>query len=302
MKMKKLLLLAAIIFVSLALFSFAPKVNAATCGEQGGVCTPGSCGSGLNSVPFDSNINCSIEVGQVCCVGSAPVGSGASSCYGKNNGDTCTWSGGAGVCRIGTNNDDPDNPYSYTACVAVSQSSGGYGSGSSSSPECVGASSGADCWVGTTAGSCVSNGEGGLFCLTTNGFPGTSGTPSTGGAAGPGGLQSTGGSIGGAVTCPGGSIVGGFCVPGNTGLANPSGGLFAIISNFLMWLIGIFGFLALVGFIISGIQYILAAGDEGIMETAKRNMTYTIIGVIVGLSGLVILNAVTAALNAAPIF
>jgi len=239
MQSKKLLLIAAIIFISLALFSFAPKASAQSTCTTTADCGPGRCCDALSAT-----------------------------CY------ACT----ASTCGNGVvdqNSEDCDmNDLQGQTCQDFFGPSGTLYTGG--------------------ALSCNSNCTFNLNSCTE----GSSGTP-------PAGQLPTAGAppAGAAANCLGGSIVGGFCVPTNTGLADPQGGIFAIISNFLMWLIAIFGFLALAGFIISGIQYIVAAGDEGVMETAKRNMKYTIIGVIVGLSALVIIQAVTAALNAtSPIF
>ncbi len=80
-----------------------------------------------------------------------------------------------------------------------------------------------------------------------------------------------------------------------TGL--PSGSITGIIRNLLMWLLMIFGFLGIIGFVISGIMYILAAGEEGTMEKAKSAMKWSIVGVAVGLLGIVVIQAVTLALN-----
>jgi hypothetical protein len=71
----------------------------------------------------------------------------------------------------------------------------------------------------------------------------------------------------------------------------------AIIINLVKWLLGIFGFIAIIGFVISGIQYILSSGDEDMQQRAKRTLVYSITGVIVGLGGLVIIYAVQNALG-----
>ena len=65
-----------------------------------------------------------------------------------------------------------------------------------------------------------------------------------------------------------------------------------IIANVAYWLLGIFGFIAIIGFIISGIMYLVSAGDEDRQERAKRAMYYSITGVVVGLVGLVVIYAV----------
>jgi|SRR6185369_4936527 len=105
-----------------------------------------------------------------------------------------------------------------------------------------------------------------------------------------------------ATTCPSGNFtpVAGVCVPNNTGLSNMPIAL--ILKNFMNWLLGIFGFLGIIAFIISGIQYLTSAGDEKMAETAKNNMKYSIIGIIVALSGYVVILAIDAALNANPYF
>jgi hypothetical protein len=77
----------------------------------------------------------------------------------------------------------------------------------------------------------------------------------------------------------------------NTGLPYSSS-LSTIIQNVAKWLLAIFGFIAIIGFVISGIIYLISAGDEDAQERAKRAMIYSITGVIVGLVGLVVIYAV----------
>ncbi|MEF3691864.1 MAG: pilin [Candidatus Moraniibacteriota bacterium] len=97
-----------------------------------------------------------------------------------------------------------------------------------------------------------------------------------------------------AVTCPAGfdsSL--GVCIPNDTGLPDPGLDPVAIIiENVMMWLLGVVGFIAIIAFVISGMQYLLSAGDQNMIETAKRNMKWSIVGVIVALMGLIILNFV----------
>ena len=65
-----------------------------------------------------------------------------------------------------------------------------------------------------------------------------------------------------------------------------------IITNLAKWLLGIFGIIAIIAFTISGIQYLISAGSEDMQQRAKRNLIYSITGVIVGLGGMVIISAV----------
>jgi len=88
----------------------------------------------------------------------------------------------------------------------------------------------------------------------------------------------------------------GVCFPTNTGLSAQAIGI--IITRVLVWILGIFGVLAIISFVVSGIQYLVSAGNEKVAETAKRHMTYSIVGVVVALSGFVIIRAIDTALNA----
>jgi len=99
------------------------------------------------------------------------------------------------------------------------------------------------------------------------------------------------------VTCPdttGWDNSSGVCIPTQTGLPNPTGEdpLVTVAMNVMDWILSIVGVIAIIAFAISGIQYLLSAGNEDIIETAKRNMKWSIIGVIVALSGLIIINFV----------
>ncbi|MCA9364682.1 MAG: hypothetical protein KC736_02210 [Candidatus Moranbacteria bacterium] len=91
--------------------------------------------------------------------------------------------------------------------------------------------------------------------------------------------------------------VAGVCVPtkANTGLSEASVG--TVVENFMKWILGIFGFLAVIAFVISGIQYLTAAGNEGQIDTAKNNMKWSIVGVLVALGGYVIILAIDSLLS-----
>ena len=87
-------------------------------------------------------------------------------------------------------------------------------------------------------------------------------------------------------------------LPTNVGLPNPPGGLTSVISGLTNWILGIFGFLAIISFVVSGIMYFLAAGDDKSQEKAKKQMIWSITGVVIGLVGLVVIYAVDMLLNA----
>lgn len=80
----------------------------------------------------------------------------------------------------------------------------------------------------------------------------------------------------------------------------PSGTVTGIVTNVLMWLLFMLGIVGVIGFVISGIMYLISTGDQTMIDRAKKGMTYSIVGIIVGLAGVVIIQAVEAILNGIP--
>jgi hypothetical protein len=98
-----------------------------------------------------------------------------------------------------------------------------------------------------------------------------------------------------------GNVWGGGVSGGGWSLSNPyglpAGSILGIASNLLFWLLAIFAILGVIGFVLSGIWYLIAAGDEGMSKKGKEGMTVSIIGIIVGLSGFIIMQAISALLG-----
>lgn len=94
-----------------------------------------------------------------------------------------------------------------------------------------------------------------------------------------------------------GSQGGGWSLGNVSGFGLPSSSISGIIRNLLLWLLMIFGLLGIIGFVIAGIMYIVAAGDEKTIERAKEAMKYSIIGVIIGLVGIIVIQAIDLALR-----
>jgi len=93
-----------------------------------------------------------------------------------------------------------------------------------------------------------------------------------------------------AITCPDTTnwdASSGVCIPTTTGL--PDNTVAPVIENVMNWLLIAIGSIAIIAFVISGMQYLLSAGDQNMIETAKRNMKWSIVGVVVALMGMVIL-------------
>jgi hypothetical protein len=137
--------------------------------------------------------------------------------------------------------------------------------------------SGATCTGSSTCCSnlCAADAAGKFVC---------SGTGGTGG----------GGTVGGAGTGGGTATGTGWNISsiGGYGLPSAPGGIMGIISGILSWLLSALGLLGVIGFLISGVMYLISTGDEDMIERAKSAMTYSLIGVIVGLIGVVIIQAI----------
>ncbi|HAI73995.1 MAG TPA: hypothetical protein DCS28_03580 [Candidatus Moranbacteria bacterium] len=82
------------------------------------------------------------------------------------------------------------------------------------------------------------------------------------------------------------------------GLPTNAGLVKGIIENVADWLLSLIGILAVIGLVIAGVQYYLAAADEKMMETAKKTMTASIIGLAVALSGYIVIETIDAILSA----
>lgn len=78
----------------------------------------------------------------------------------------------------------------------------------------------------------------------------------------------------------------------------PGGTIIGIIQTAMNWLLAILGFIGIIAFVIAGILYLTAAGDEKKVETAKKAMIAAITGIIVALIGFVIIQAVNTFLGA----
>ena len=70
-----------------------------------------------------------------------------------------------------------------------------------------------------------------------------------------------------------------------------------ILTNIINYALALIGFLGVLGFIISGIMYLVSAGDEGAAEKAKGYMVNSIIGVIIALLGYVVIAAISTLLG-----
>lgn len=196
----------------------------------------------------------------------------------STTGATCTGGSCRATCTTGE--------FTDTACASTCTSSGGsYCRGcAGTSHECVGTSEA--CPTGKTAQAACDNNATACTDTTKQKYCVSSS------AVGPPGDGTTT-----TVKCDPAKFkeYAGVCFPLNTGLSETS--VAAIVLNLMKWMLYLFGFLAIIAFVIAGIQYLTAAGNMNTIETAKRSMKFSIVGVIVALAGLVIIVAIDALLR-----
>ncbi len=63
-----------------------------------------------------------------------------------------------------------------------------------------------------------------------------------------------------------------------------------VLEFLMLWTLRIFLFLAIISFVITGIMFILSGSSPALAEKAKKGIWLSIIGIVVGLSALIILN------------
>ena len=73
-----------------------------------------------------------------------------------------------------------------------------------------------------------------------------------------------------------------------------SNGVIRIVSNILIWVVGI---VAVIMIVWSGFKYITAAGDSGKIASAKSSLIYAIVGLIIAILAYAIVNFVMERLN-----
>lgn len=88
----------------------------------------------------------------------------------------------------------------------------------------------------------------------------------------------------------------------NNNFGLPSGSILGIIQNLLFWLLAIFSLLAIIAFVVSGLMYLSTSADADLAKKAKEVAKNAVIGIIIGLSGIIIITAVNAFLAGSKTF
>lgn len=102
--------------------------------------------------------------------------------------------------------------------------------------------------------------------------------------------------------CPNGgtgyTLVKGVCVPSSSSTGLSDSAPYTIITNTMNWLMAMIGIIAIFMFVVSGWIYLTAGGDEKKTETAKSNIKFTIIGLVVALTAFIIVRLVANLMGA----
>jgi cytochrome bd-type quinol oxidase subunit 2 len=99
-------------------------------------------------------------------------------------------------------------------------------------------------------------------------------------------------SVSAVATCTNGTLMNGVCVPSGSSTGLPETDIAQVLTNVMNWLLSLVGLLAIFMFVVAGVQYLTAAGDEKQTETAKSTMKNAAVGVAVSLLGFVVVNTV----------
>lgn len=88
-----------------------------------------------------------------------------------------------------------------------------------------------------------------------------------------------------------------YAVPSAPGGVATDADANALILKLINWFLTFLASLSILMIVVAGIMYITSGGDEGRVDTAKRWLTYSIVGLVVALLGYVIVRSVSGALT-----
>jgi hypothetical protein len=77
----------------------------------------------------------------------------------------------------------------------------------------------------------------------------------------------------------------------------PCTDVYDVLSALLRFLLAIFTLFAIISFIVSGLMFITSGGEEDRLNKAKTMLQFSIIGIIVALSGYIVINLVDSLLR-----
>jgi len=70
-----------------------------------------------------------------------------------------------------------------------------------------------------------------------------------------------------------------------------------VIRNLLLYLLAVFTILAVLSFVIYGMMFLFGGASKDAADTARKGVNYSIIGIVIGLSGYIIIRLITELLS-----
>lgn len=70
-----------------------------------------------------------------------------------------------------------------------------------------------------------------------------------------------------------------------------------VVLNIMLWLLRLFTLIAVIGFVVNGLMYIMAGASSGLAEKAKKGVGFAIAGVAIGLAGYIIISQIDTLLQ-----
>lgn len=83
-----------------------------------------------------------------------------------------------------------------------------------------------------------------------------------------------------------------FFLIAHAGVITDAPNISQLLLNIFNFLLQIFGIIAIIGTVISGIIYLTAYGDEDRIRLGKRSLAYSIVGIIAALAGMIIVKTI----------
>ena len=74
--------------------------------------------------------------------------------------------------------------------------------------------------------------------------------------------------------------------------------MLCVLATFLSWILTVLGIVTVISFVIAGLQYMLSLGDPKSIETAKAHMKWSVVGLAVALSGVIVILQINSWLGA----
>lgn len=256
---KRILFFLAFVFLSSVFFVDNSQAQSTDCTRAGGVCTGGNSCVPPKVSAKDGSSECTKYMGTACC---------------KDPDDNCSGSCKNNCSTFEEPTTDPGEYCGTAGQTCCKPKSLALKCSDTPGNSCKGDMCATLSGLESAPGSCPS----GEYCCKNKSAGGGSGSGSGSGSRNSGG--------------------GMWNVESLAGFGLPDGTVSGIVENLVSTVLYLFGFLGIIAFVISGIFYLTAAGDADQEKKAKLAMKMGIFGIVVGLVGLVIIQAVDLLLRA----